>query len=134
MPGDISAGSGNAGRGGWSWYSGSAAWYYRLIVEKLLGLRWSAEGFSLTPCLPADWPEFNLQFRHGDTSYSLTVEHPGQLRASEMEVIAANTEATDNFCAWSDDGQHHAITVRPRQKTAGQLSQEKTTPVAPDPN
>jgi len=116
MPGDISAGKNNAGRGGWSWYSGSAAWYYRLIVEKLLGLQWSADGFRLTPCLPADWPDFRLQLKRGDTTYTLIAEQPGQLQPGKIKVEGAGKDLTEDLIAWVDDDCHHEITLRPRQK------------------
>jgi cyclic beta-1,2-glucan synthetase len=116
MAGDISAGSANAGRGGWSWYSGSAAWYYRLIVEQLLGLKWSADGLHLAPCVPADWPEFRLRLQHRDTTYAITVSQPALLQSGNTEVLVAGETRLDNGFAWANDGQHHKIIVRPPQK------------------
>ena len=113
MPGDISAGSDNDGRGGWSWYTGSAAWYYRLIVEKLLGLQWSATGFWLAPCVPANWPEFSVQFQRGGTRYTLTVEQPGQLQPGESGGSATGEHGAGEFIPWADDGRHHEIRIRP---------------------
>jgi cellobiose phosphorylase len=67
----------HTGRGGWSWYTGSAGWMYRLIVESLLGLRLetASDGARLTfaPCLPDDWPGFALEYRYRRTTYAIEV-------------------------------------------------------------
>jgi cyclic beta-1,2-glucan synthetase len=131
MPGDISAGSANAGRGGWSWYSGSAAWYYRLVVEQLLGLKWSAEGLQLTPCVPADWPGFQVRLRHRDTTYTITVERPAALQPGNIELVVNDETLTDADISWANDGRHHAITLRPRQKEA---AKRKKNAVENSPN
>ena len=55
---DVYAVSPHIGRGGWTWYTGSAGWMYRLIVESLLGLRLDVDKLRFTPCLPADWFEY----------------------------------------------------------------------------
>jgi|GEM_PF-1428273 len=116
MPGDISAGKNNAGRGGWSWYSGSAPWYYRLITEQMLGLQWSPDGFRLAPCLPADWPEIRLELQRGETTYCLTVERPGQLQPGRIEIKNTGKILPDDFMAWIDDGGRYEITLRPQQE------------------
>jgi cellobiose phosphorylase len=61
------------GRGGWSWYTGSASWMYRLILESLLGLRLEVDTLHLAPCLPADWEGFKLSYRYRETLYRIVV-------------------------------------------------------------
>jgi cyclic beta-1,2-glucan synthetase len=63
----------HTGRGGWTWYTGSAAWMYRLIVESLLGLRLEVDKLRFTPCLPADWEGFKMHYRYRETVYHITV-------------------------------------------------------------
>src|SRR4030095_11519209 len=53
----------HTGRGGWSWYTGSAGWMYRLLVESLLGLHLEVDKLRLAPCLPAGWASFNVNYR-----------------------------------------------------------------------
>jgi len=113
MPGDIYAGKNNAGRGGWSWYSGAAPWYYRLIIEQMLGLQWSADGFRITPCLPTDWPEIRLQLTRDITTYTLIIEQPGLLQPGEIEKESVDADLSDDFINWIDDDCHHEITFRP---------------------
>jgi cyclic beta-1,2-glucan synthetase len=64
----------HTGRGGWTWYTGSAAWMYRLILESLLGLKRKVDTLSFTPCLPADWEGFTIHYRHRETIYHITIQ------------------------------------------------------------
>ena len=61
--GDIYGAAPYTGRGGWSWYTGSAAWLYRAALENLLGLKIRQGELSLTPCVPADWPSFEIRLK-----------------------------------------------------------------------
>jgi len=84
---DIHALSPHTGRGGWTWYTGSAGWMYRLIVESLLGLRLEAGTLRFEPCLPAEWKGFTVHYRYRETVYHIAVLQtmPGN---SEMSVTA----------------------------------------------
>jgi cyclic beta-1,2-glucan synthetase len=92
---DVYAVSPHVGRGGWTWYTGSAGWMYRLIVESLLGLRLEGETLHIEPCLPADWDGFKLSYRYRETRYQIvghsrvsrggrTTAEPGWHRASRL--------------------------------------------------
>ncbi len=70
---DVYALAPHTGRGGWSWYTGSAGWMYRLIVESLLGLTLDHGRLRFTPCLPADWTAFTMRYRYRDTAYDIAV-------------------------------------------------------------
>jgi cyclic beta-1,2-glucan synthetase len=67
---------GRVGQGGWSWYTGSAAWMYRAWVEEVLGLRVQGDQMRVSPVIPATWPGFNLTYRHCETVYAIQVENP----------------------------------------------------------
>jgi cyclic beta-1,2-glucan synthetase len=75
VPGDVYAAP-HAGRGGWSWYTGSAAWLYRAGIEWMLGLRVRAGRLTIDPCIPKAWPGFSMTFRWGDARYEISVENP----------------------------------------------------------
>jgi cyclic beta-1,2-glucan synthetase len=64
------------GQGGWSWYTGSAAWMYRVWVEEVLGLQVRGGELRINPVIPASWPGFSLTYRHGETIYAIEVENP----------------------------------------------------------
>ena len=67
----------HVGRGGWTWYTGSAAWLYRAGLEALLGFRLQGKTLQMAPCIPAAWPGFSLVYRHGSTRYELEIENEG---------------------------------------------------------
>ena len=73
---DVYALSPHTGRGGWTWYTGSAGWMYRLIMESLLGLRLEVDKLRFTPCLPADWQGFKMHYRYRETVYHIAVLRP----------------------------------------------------------
>ena len=70
---DVYAVSPHTGRGGWTWYTGSAGWMYRLILESLLGLRLETDKLHFAPCLPGDWEGFTVHYRYRETVYHITV-------------------------------------------------------------
>jgi cellobiose phosphorylase len=101
----------HTGRGGWSWYTGSAGWLYRLIVESLLGLRLEVDRLHFAPCLPADWQEFKVHYRYRETVYHIVVQHlPGGSVGTEVTVDGV--EQHDPAVPLVDDGQEHAVEVR----------------------
>jgi cyclic beta-1,2-glucan synthetase len=75
---DVYAASGHVGRGGWTWYTGSAGWMQRAGVESILGLRIESDKLRLDPCIPASWPRFEITLRHGASRFEIVVENPGR--------------------------------------------------------
>ncbi|HYM21661.1 MAG TPA: glucoamylase family protein, partial [Vicinamibacterales bacterium] len=76
VAGDVYARPPHAGRGGWSWYTGSAAWMYRAGIESILGLRRRGAVFSVDPCIPASWPQYEIVWEYRGTRYEITVSNP----------------------------------------------------------
>ena len=101
----------HTGRGGWTWYTGSAAWMYRLIVESLLGLRREADKLRFVPCLPADWEGFNLRYRYGETVYRIAVLN-ARGGNGNTRVTVDGVEQRDQEIALVDDRQEHSVEVR----------------------
>jgi cellobiose phosphorylase len=67
------------GRGGWSWYTGSAGWMYRLILESMLGIRREGTRLLVNPQLPSHWNGFSVTYLHGDARYEIVVERTSQM-------------------------------------------------------
>jgi cellobiose phosphorylase len=107
---DVYAVSPHIGRGGWTWYTGSAGWMYRLITESLLGLRREGASLSFTPCLPADWESFMVHYRYRETIYHITVTQTSDNNAAG--VIVDNVEQPDTAIFLVDDHQEHSVEVR----------------------
>jgi cyclic beta-1,2-glucan synthetase len=76
----------HVGRGGWTWYTGSAGWMYRAGVEWILGFRLRGETLYLDPCIPRDWPNFELSFRYHSAQYEVVVENPNGVMHGVGEV------------------------------------------------
>ena len=101
----------HVGRGGWSWYTGSAGWMYRLILESLLGVRREGDRLRIAPVLPRDWPSFKIDYRHGETLYRIEVLQSAQ--AGEAgEVMVDGIAQPDLSIPLLDDRQEHEVVVR----------------------
>jgi cellobiose phosphorylase len=108
---DVYAVSPHTGRGGWTWYTGSAGWMYRLILESLLGLRLEVDKLRVAPCLPADWKGFTLHYRYRETLYHIAVV---QVRGEngETSVTVDGIEQQDKTIPLVDDRQEHSVEVK----------------------
>jgi len=104
---DIYAVEPHTGRGGWTWYTGSAGWLYRLITESLLGLRRHANTLSFKPCLPQHWTDFTLQYRFHNTLYHI---HVLQEQREGVWMSVDGVEQRE-VVLW-DDGVEHYVEVR----------------------
>ena len=107
---DVYAVSPHIGRGGWTWYTGSAAWMYRLILESLLGLRLEVDKLGFVPCLPQDWESFKVHYRYRETVYHITVLQVRDGSAASVTVDGA--EQPDKTIPLVDDRQEHFVDVR----------------------
>ena len=68
--------AGHTGRGGWSWYTGSASWMYRVWVEEVLGLKVEGDRLLMDPVIPGWWSGYHMSYRHGKALYQIQVENP----------------------------------------------------------
>jgi cyclic beta-1,2-glucan synthetase len=111
---DIYAMPPHVGRGGWTWYTGSAAWMYRVGLERLLGFRLNGGILTLDPCIPRNWPNFEISFRYRSSRYAIVVENPlgvcrGILAVKlDGEVMTGNRKLPIPL---KDDGVEHRIQV-----------------------
>ena len=108
---DIYAIAPHIGRGGWSWYTGSAGWMYRLIVERLLGLRLEADQLRVSPRLPRAWETFKLHYRYRDTFYHITVKRAGAEAVAPVRLIVDGTEQPAATIQLVDDRREHIVEV-----------------------
>ncbi len=101
----------HTGRGGWTWYTGSAGWMYRLIVESLLGLGLEGETLRLAPCLPGDWQAFKLHYRYRETVYHIAVSRmrPGD---GDSGVTVDGVRQHGRVISLVDDHREHSVEVR----------------------
>ena len=113
MAADVYALAPHTGRGGWSWYSGSAGWMYRLLVESLLGLRLEDNKLLLSPCLPADWPGFKIRYRYRATIFHIVVQQiPAGLEFGGNAVIVDGVEQVERAIFLIDDRAEHQVVIK----------------------
>jgi cyclic beta-1,2-glucan synthetase len=107
----------HVGRGGWTWYTGSAGWMYRAGLEWMLGFHLRGTALLLDPCIPRSWPGFAILFRYHSASYDIKVENPsgvirGIVRAVLDGVVSPGTPPGTPVCiALVDDGAHHRVRI-----------------------
>ena len=101
----------HVGRGGWTWYTGSAGWMYRLGVEAILGLRRVGDTLRIDPCIPRDWAGYELGYRYGETWYRINVENPDGVNQGVRQVTLDGEKLDDRGVLLTDDGNHHQVRV-----------------------
>jgi cyclic beta-1,2-glucan glucanotransferase len=114
VPADVYTAAGHVGRGGWTWYTGSASWMYRVGVETILGLTKRGDTLVIEPRVPAAWPEFTIEYRYGRSVYVIVVHEPGAVRRGEAEATLDGRLLDGPGIPLVDDGLPHTVAVRPR--------------------
>ena len=101
----------HAGRGGWTWYTGSSAWMYRAGLETILGCRLRGNALLLDPCVPRTWPGFQITLRFRSSRYEISVENPhGVCRGiSSLQLDGGTIPARENLVPLVDDGATHRV-------------------------
>ena len=111
MAGDVYARSPHAGRGGWSWYTGSAGWMYRAGLESILGLRRRGETFIVDPCIPSAWPEYRIVWQFLETRYAITVSNPKRRCRGVVSATLDGTPVDAKAIPLRNDGLAHEVQI-----------------------
>ncbi len=114
---DVSAAVGRVGQCGWTWYTGSAGWMYRLWIEEILGFQLRGDKLAIHPVLPDDWPGFQIRYRHRSTTYEIVVKKDRSVAVPVMTWEAPHgtpgvEPIAGDFIQLVDDGKLHVVTVR----------------------
>jgi cyclic beta-1,2-glucan synthetase len=108
---DVYAHPAHAGRGGWTWYTGSAGWMYRAGLESILGLKRRGAVFEISPCIPAEWPAYSILWRYGGSRYEIAVKNPEHrcrgVATAEMDGAPVDPRAIPLV----DDGATHRLSI-----------------------
>jgi cellobiose phosphorylase len=109
---DVYAVAPHTGRGGWTWYTGSAGWMYRLITESLLGLHLHIDQLRFVPCLPAQWPAIKIHYRYRETFYHITLRQgTAGDKGTEQQVIVDGNQNPNRCVPLVDDRRDHQVEV-----------------------
>nr|WP_249720359.1 glycoside hydrolase family 94 protein [Pseudoxanthomonas japonensis] len=107
MAADVYAVAPHTGRGGWTWYTGSAGWMYRLLMESVLGLRRKGNVLVLDPRLPSDWNTFEVRYKFGNTSYVINGDAGGKPDGTTLTIDGAASDTAE--IPLLDDGKLHRV-------------------------
>ncbi len=111
MAADVYAVAPHIGRGGWTWYTGSAGWMYRLILESLLGLRLEVDRLHVAPCLPAHWHGLKIHYRFRETVYHLAITQTSGGEGGVTSVTVDGVRQEGQAIPLVDDHQEHSVEV-----------------------
>jgi cyclic beta-1,2-glucan synthetase len=108
---DVYGGSGYEGRGGWTWYTGSAGWMYRIGLEYVIGIRRRGRTLAITPCIPSAWPSFEIEYRYGTATYHIVVENPDRVCQGVARLELDGQRAPDSYIRLESDDRVHEVRV-----------------------
>jgi cellobiose phosphorylase len=117
----------HAGRGGWTWYTGSAGWLYRLIIESFLGLQKVGNQLTVDPCIPEEWTSFTIHYRYKTTHYHIVLT---QTKSGEMYNVVLDGHALPgNVISLNDDGGEHQVDIAfPKTSVHQKINKQDLTP------
>ncbi len=113
MSADVYSEPPHVGRGGWTWYTGSAGWMYQAGLEAILGFRLRGTSLTIEPCIPRSWPGFEIDFRYHSARYEIVVENPHGVSRGVRSVYLdeAALPAGTTAIPLADDGRTHRVRV-----------------------
>ncbi len=109
---DVYAVAPHQGRGGWTWYTGSAGWMYRLLIETLLGLNLEGDQLRLAPLLPKAWTSFKIRYRYRQTHYHLTITRHTEGSPGSDQLFLDGQELTGRTFPLLDDRRDHVVEMK----------------------
>jgi cyclic beta-1,2-glucan synthetase len=108
---DVYTASGHLGRGGWTWYTGSASWMYRVGVEAILGFTKVGTTLRIDPCIPSGWDEAEIVYRYALSTYRIKIRNPTHIPYGVRAVSVDGVSMRDGTVHLADDGQEHEVIV-----------------------
>jgi cellobiose phosphorylase len=109
---DVYSAPEHLGRGGWTWYTGSAGWFYRVVLEDVLGFRRQGNRVTLNPCLPASWPKAELAYRYGRSTLRIVIENARGEVSGEDALRVDGRSRSERVIELVDDGRTHDVKLR----------------------
>jgi cellobiose phosphorylase len=112
---DIYTAPSHVGRGGWTWYTGSASWMYRVGLEEILGFRKVGGTLRIEPRVPGSWTSYEVTYRFGESTWEISVRDPAGVQLRGAEVTVNGKAMADGEIHLVDDGKRHVVVVAPKQ-------------------
>ncbi|HEX3800185.1 MAG TPA: glucoamylase family protein [Verrucomicrobiae bacterium] len=109
---DVYAVNPYVGRGGWTWYTGSAGWMYRLVIESLLGITLEGKQLRVQPRLPGNWRTFKVHYRYRETMYHISVEQASEMLEEGAQVTVDGQRVEGGTLPLVDDRREHQVNIK----------------------
>jgi cellobiose phosphorylase len=109
---DVYALNGHVGRGGWTWYTGSSGWMYRVWLEDVLGFKLRGDRLTLDPVLQRDWQCVRIKFRYKSALYDIAIENPDAVNCGVFWIDLDHQRMSGQIITLHDDGETHSVIVR----------------------
>ena len=107
IPADIYGAGNLAGRGGWTWYTGSSSWFYKAGIEYILGLKIENGYLRIDPCIPKDWKEYSMQYKWENSVYTIKVSNPNNKNTGVTKVLLNGIEVENKIKLDNSNGIYH---------------------------
>lgn len=99
------------GRGGWTWYTGSSSWFYKLGIEYILGLKIIKRTLKIEPCIPSDWKEYSIRYCYKTSIYNIKVKNPNNKCTGVEKFIVDGIEIKEKELKLIDNGRIYEIEI-----------------------
>lgn len=111
MEADIYTNKDLLGRGGWNWYTGSSSWYFKAIIEYILGLKIKNGFLSIEPCISKDWKEYEIKYKYKTSIYNINVKNKNMKNTGVELFLLDGTEVKDKKIPLCDNGKIYNIQI-----------------------
>ena len=111
IAGDVYGAENLAGRGGWTWYTGSSSWFYKAGIEYILGLKIDRGYLRVEPCIPQDWKEYSIKYRYKSSIYNIKVKNINSKQTGINKFILNGNEVEEKKVKLLDDGSINNIEI-----------------------
>ncbi|CCB86235.1 protein ndvB [Parachlamydia acanthamoebae UV-7] len=111
LAGDVYFLENQIGRGGWSWYTGSCGWMYRIWLEEMLGFKLRGDKLTIQPCMPTTWESYKIYYRYKTTHYTIIIENPSHLKYYNLRIEIDGVLSQESEISLVDDGKAHEVKI-----------------------
>lgn len=108
---DVYTNPSHLGRGGWTWYTGSSGWMYKVGLEDILGFKVEGDKLYIDPCIPKDWQGYSIKYKYNNTNYNIEIKNSNKVNRGVGKIILDGKEIDMEYINLVDDGVEHFIAV-----------------------
>ncbi len=111
MAADVYAVNPHVGRGGWTWYTGTCGWMYRVGLESILGFKKENDKLIIDPCIPKEWKEYDIEYKYNKATYKIKVKNPEGVNKNVKTISINGEETKDKYIPLIDDNKEYSVEI-----------------------